>query len=129
MNENENDIEELVDMLTGKSLPEGVFISNSLNLSRKQASSVVWFLQEHMKILPSNFEFCNICESIFDTHCDGYIVDGTDIPDEFQVGLGVTQEMLSKHDGTMFCSIECEAKHWQLAIINNRRKVRNEKNI
>ena len=43
-------IEELMDMLTGDQLPEGMNIKCQPQLSRRQASSVVWFLQEHMNI-------------------------------------------------------------------------------
>lgn len=105
-------VEELMDMLTGKCLPEGMVIKHKPILSRKQAFSIIWFLQEYMNILPDNFEMCHICGELFDAHSGGFVVDGTDAPDEWQKDIGVTQEMLQQSDGTKFCSSGCEYKFW-----------------
>jgi hypothetical protein len=44
------------------------------NLTKEQAFSVIWFLQEHMQVLPERFEYCNGCQRMFDTHDEGYSV-------------------------------------------------------
>lgn len=105
-------IDELLEMLTGKELPEGMVMCSQPQLSRKQAFSVVWFLQEHLLILPDHFEMCNVCEGLFDTRHDGFTVDGTDIPSSWHEDHDVTQEMLEQHDGFNFCSEICEYGFW-----------------
>ncbi len=105
-------IEELMDMLTGDQLPEGMNIKCQPRLSRRQAFSVVWFLQEHMNILPDNVEMCNICEELFDALSEGFIIDGTDGLDSWHQDKGVTKEMLQQNDGAKFCSPECEKEFW-----------------
>lgn len=105
-------IEELMNMLIGESLPQGMSMDNQPQLSHKQAFSVIWFLQEHLGILPDNVEMCSICEGLFDANHEGFIIDGTDIPDQWQEDAGVTREMLQQNDGAKFCSPECEYKFW-----------------
>lgn len=104
--------EEFMDMLTGKGLPEGMTMQHQPQLSCRQAFSVIWFLQEHMDILPDNIEQCRVCEELFNCHCEGFIVDGTDIPDDWHRSIGVTSEMLKQNDGAVFCSAGCELQHW-----------------
>ena len=105
-------IQELMDMLTGGDLPEGVHIQHQPHLSREAAFSVIWFLQEHLLVLPDNFEQCHVCLEVFDAHCEGHCVDGTDNVDWWQEEIDVTPEMLRANDGAQFCSIECEAAFW-----------------
>ena len=107
-------IQELMDMLTGKRLPKGMSIPDDErpHLSPKQAFAVVWFLQEQTLVLPDNFEQCHVCLEVFDAHSEGHYVDGTDDVDWWQEEIGVTPEMLRANDGAQFCSIECEAAFW-----------------
>ncbi|MBU1067492.1 hypothetical protein KKE60_06870 [Patescibacteria group bacterium] len=105
-------IEELMDMLTGTRLPKGMVMLNQPCLSLKQAFSVVWFLQEHLPVLPDNFEQCHVCLAIFDRDHGGCFIDKTDDVSSWQEEIGVTQEMLKAHNGAQFCSIECEAAFW-----------------
>lgn len=107
-----DEVGDFVEMLTGKSLPEDMVMPDQPHLTRRQAFSVVWYLQVHLSIIPDHYEMCDICKSLFDTHCGGHIIDGTDDPDEWQRELGVTQEMLEDADGTMFCSSGCEREYW-----------------
>ena len=111
-------IQAFMDMLTGESLPDGMIMARQPHLSRQEAFSVVWFLQEHLRVLPDHYEICHVCAELFDARRGGYSVDGTDNPDEWHQDIGVTKEMLKQHDGAMFCSEQCECKYW--------RKVQNE---
>ncbi|MFH1634880.1 MAG: hypothetical protein ABIG63_12865 [Chloroflexota bacterium] len=106
-------VEELMDMLTDNCLPEGMRIKHQPQLSRKQAFSIVWFLQEHMGVLPDNIEMCGICGNLFDADSGGFVVDGTDVPDDWQENIGVTKEILQQNDGAKFCSQQCEYEFWQ----------------
>ncbi len=106
------EFEELMDMLMGKDLPDEITMQHQPQLSPKEAFSVIWFLQEHMNILPDNVEQCGICDGLFDSHCGGFIVDGTADPDDWHRSIGVTQEMLKQNDGAMFCSAAGDGQHW-----------------
>ena len=45
-----------------------------LHLTPDQAFLIIWYLQEHLPIIPENFEFCYGCKRIFDTNDEGYSV-------------------------------------------------------
>jgi len=40
-------------------------------LTEKKAYTIIWYLQEHMRILPSNIERCNNCGQLFDSDSGG----------------------------------------------------------
>lgn len=105
-------IKELMNMLTGGELPEGMIMVTQPKLSREQAFSAIWFLQEHLCVLPDHFEMCNVCGDLFDTRHDGFTVDGTDVPGLWHEENNVTQEMLKRYDGFNFCSMGCEYHFW-----------------
>lgn len=105
-------VEELMNMLVGGRLPEGMIMPNQPKLSRRQAFSVIWFLQEHLCVLPVHFEMCDVCEELFDERHSGFTVDGTDVPSSWHEENGVTREMLREHDGAKFCSMNCEYRFW-----------------
>jgi len=107
------EVEEFMNMLTGESLPEGMLMTNQPKLTRGAAFSVIWFLQEHLRVLPDRFEMCDVCKGLFDTHLGGFIINGTDDPDCWHEEIGVTREMLEENDGTKFCSPECECRFWK----------------
>jgi hypothetical protein len=102
-------MQELMDMLTGFRIPEGVEISNKPNLSQKQAASVIWFLQECTRVLPDYFEVCAICGSVFDTRSEGHV---TGEYDDWHEGIDLTPQQVKEHEGECFCSRECEVKFW-----------------
>jgi hypothetical protein len=68
-------IKEFMDFLTNTKLPEGMKIKHQPKLKPKVAFSVIWFLQEHMLVLPSKFEMCGSCDEIYDSHRGGYYLD------------------------------------------------------
>jgi hypothetical protein len=106
-------VEELMNMLTGKQLLGGMVMNRQPCLSQRSAFSVVWFLQENLHIIPDRYERCAVCEELFDAENDGFIVDGTDAPDCWHQELGVTEELLRQNDGAMFCSRQCEYRYWR----------------
>lgn len=94
MSQNEEEItleqvQELFDFLQG-TVPEGINLGrgHKPRLTRNQAFSVIWYLQEHLGILPDHYEMCQrrgctsdlydswsegcpaiYCESCVDWHC------------------------------------------------------------
>ena len=104
----------VMDMLTGDKLPEGMTIRYQPQLSREEAFSVIWFLQEHLRVLPDNIEMCSVCKELFDVETGGHIIDSTDDTyDEWYEDIGVKQSDLEACDGTKFCSAHCEVKFWR----------------
>lgn len=65
-------VNELYEFLQGIA-PEPVQVSRTRQpkLSKTQASTIIWFLQEHMKIISSQFECCTACKGLYDTHREG----------------------------------------------------------
>jgi hypothetical protein len=103
-------IQEFVDMLTGGDLPKGMLMTAQPSLTPEQAYSIVWYLQEHLRIIPDHLEMCHVCHTIFDTYTSGYTI--SDDPDDWYGEIGVSPEAVAKHEGTSFCSMECEIQFW-----------------
>ena len=69
-------VNELYQFLMGKSLPDGVECKMP-KLKPQMAFTVIWFLQEHLHILPDTIERCRNCGELFDSDSEGcYIDDG-----------------------------------------------------
>jgi len=66
-------IDEFYQFLQGK-VPDNIHLKESEVpvLTKEQAFNVIWYLQEHFRILPDNFEQCSNCGNIYDTHCSGH---------------------------------------------------------
>lgn len=62
-------VEELYLYLQNKELrPEaGVIGKSGIKLTEKKAFHIIWFLQEHLRVLPDHIERCNTCGSLFDS--------------------------------------------------------------
>lgn len=60
-------IQEFFDFLQGE-MPENVQISrgHAPKMSPKKAMSVIWYLQEHMPVIPDTIERCDNCGGLFD---------------------------------------------------------------
>lgn len=62
--------------------PKGMTVPNKPRLSEREAFSIIWYLQEHLRIIPPNYERCDSCGILYDSnkeggwvrdkaHCDG----------------------------------------------------------
>jgi SAM-dependent MidA family methyltransferase len=103
-------VQELMDFLKGDWIPDGMIFEKRPKLKAKQAFAIVYFLQEHMHILPDCFEMCVVCNSIFDTTSEGYVVGEYD---DFHESVEVSPQEVEEHEGTPLCSRECELKFWR----------------
>lgn len=63
---------ELWKFLTDGEIPEGVHIPDWQPVSRKQATSILWLLQEHYQLMADNFDVCDECEEPFDCDAESY---------------------------------------------------------
>lgn len=43
-----------------------------MNLGRKRAFEVIYYLQEHLPVFPDSIEKCSVCGSLFDTYFQGH---------------------------------------------------------
>lgn len=97
------DVERLMRMLTGGELPRGMRLREQPQLSRRAAFSVVWYLQEHMRILPE-YEMCDTCGILYDAEsCAWGYVD----PDDEWGDVGLTQAQVDSVAHQHFCSGAC----------------------
>lgn len=62
-------VEEFYRFLQGKT-PKGISCK-APQLSERMAFSIIWFLQERMRIIPDVFERCSTCGEIFDSGREG----------------------------------------------------------
>ena len=63
-------VEDLVKMLIGHDV-EDVYLAHQPQLTRRQAFSVVYYLQEILCIIPDHYEMCGECDGIFDDRYGG----------------------------------------------------------
>lgn len=101
-------VTEFMEMLTGERLPEGMTMTDQPKMSVQSAFSVVWYLQEHLRIIPDNYQLCVTCGELYDSHCDGHTIDSDDSYDFWREDDDITPEVVKKYDGVHVCSVECE---------------------
>ena len=89
-------IDELYKFLKGEELPEGMRCKMP-KLSPDMAFTVIWFLQEHLGVLPDNIEQCRGCKALFDTDSEGIHLDD-------QYKNNATGKMLAKKYWGHWCS-------------------------
>lgn len=65
-------IEEFDRFLQGE-LPEGMSMArgHKPNLTKKKAMAIIWYLQEHLPVLPDTIERCYCCGELFDSSREG----------------------------------------------------------
>jgi hypothetical protein len=67
-------VNELYAYLQNEELPEDAGFkdkTSGIKLDPEQAMRVIWFLQEHLRILPDHIEQCGVCSDLYDSHSDG----------------------------------------------------------
>lgn len=65
-------VEEFYNFLQGE-LPEGMSIGkgHKPQMSHKKAWSIIWYLQEHLPVLPSKIEKCDNCGTLYNSYLEG----------------------------------------------------------
>lgn len=69
------DIEKFFDWLQGGECTENVNFAATPNLTADEAFSVIYYLQEVLKILPDKYERCKGCGEIYDSDMEGVCID------------------------------------------------------
>lgn len=64
-------VNEFYEFLQGE-LPKEIRMTNKPKLSKRKAFSIVWYLQEHLRIFPDNFEQCCRCGILYDNRECGF---------------------------------------------------------
>ena len=107
-------VNELMEVLTTGKPPEGFHMDNMPPaMTREQAFSLVYLLQEHFAAIVDHIEMCEICDQIFDTWEQKNIIRWSGELDEFHHDHGVTEQMLRDNEGHILCSDECESRFWR----------------
>lgn len=75
-NRTDSDIEKVIEFyrfLTGEEIPGNISMvrGHAPKMSENKAFSIIWYLQEHLSILPDNIERCNSCGGLYDTNSEG----------------------------------------------------------
>lgn len=79
-------------------VPECMSVEDPPRLSSEVAYSVIWYLQEHLGVIPSKYERCKDCGSIYDSwsegasiYCDQYCENcvGSHYPDDEDWEYGI----------------------------------------
>jgi len=63
---------EFFEFLQGE-MPEGMSMTrgHAPKMSAKKAFAIIWYLQEHMRVLPDRIDQCWSCGELFDSHSEG----------------------------------------------------------
>lgn len=66
-------IDEFYRFLQGN-VPDGIRLKrgHKPKLSEKKAFAIIWYLQEHLPILPDMIERCDKCGELYDSYSSGY---------------------------------------------------------
>ena len=112
-------VQELVNFLAGGFIPDGWVIPTPPTLTRQQAFSVVYYLQERLHIIPDRFEMCEVCEQVEDRRYGGISVSDDDLEDSIAEDMGITLDEIEQHAGVFLHDPQCEIEFWQ-TVINNR---------
>ena len=67
-------IEEFKQFLMGNA-PESMTLSkrDQPKLTADRANCVIWYLQGHLRVLPDNYEMCDVCGELYDANCSGHL--------------------------------------------------------
>lgn len=96
-------INELYEFLQGGEVP-GISIGRGYKpkMSDKKANTIIWYLQEHLRILPDNIERCDNCGELYDSNCSGIYweskgknyCDGCEflVPYNYDRGVGIKKK-------------------------------------
>lgn len=63
-------LDEFYSFLQG-TVPAGMSISEEIKLNSTQAFSIIYYLQEHLRVFPDNIEKCSVCNDLYDSNCEG----------------------------------------------------------
>lgn len=65
-------VQEFYDFLQGE-IPENMHLvrGHAPKMSPKKAMAIVWYLQEHMPVIPDTIERCDCCGELFDSYNSG----------------------------------------------------------
>ena len=110
-------VDELMEVLTTGTPPDGFTISNMPPaMTREQAFSLVYLLQEHFEVIVDHIEMCEVCGRIFNTWEGNNIIGWSGELDEFHHDHGVTEQMIRDNEGHIMCSDECESRFWKKIV-------------
>lgn len=64
-------VNEFYEFLQGN-VPEGITTRPKIKLTKKQAFSIIWYLQEKFPVIPDHIEQCYTCGELYDSYSQGH---------------------------------------------------------
>lgn len=91
-------VKEFFEFLQGnEAYPEGTILKSRPKLSKAQAFSVIYVLQERMGVIPDRFELCDQCHELFDADYGMCHVDDEEgLESMKEIGYRVTKKDIGK---------------------------------
>jgi len=91
-------VKEFFEFLQGKEgVPKNYRLKPKPRLTKNQAFSVIYILQERMGLIPDKYEFCDACHEIFDADYGSCHVDDKEQLKEMRkIGYRVTVKDIGK---------------------------------
>jgi len=66
-------VEDFYLMLQGKDIDsDGFSLGHKFNLTPNKAFTIIWYLQEILKIIPDRFEKCDVCKELYNSYSSGH---------------------------------------------------------
>lgn len=98
-------------------------ISSEMNMSEKEAFSVIYFLQD-LELIPSTYELCSICSTLYDSSESRCAMSITDFEwTKFvsyygikNIDIEIIKQVLIENDGRMFCGVQCYDDFFESSI-------------
>jgi hypothetical protein len=69
--------EELYQWLQGEPIEGQIPNGFKPKLTPNSAFRVIWFLQEHLRVIPDNIERCQNCNDLYDTYSEGTHIENS----------------------------------------------------
>lgn len=64
-------VNEFYEFLQGN-VPEGITTRPKIKLTKNQAFSIIWYLQEKFSVIPDHIEQCDVCGNLYDSWSQGH---------------------------------------------------------
>lgn len=67
-------VQEFYDFLTGKEVPDNIVIGrgHQPKLTPAKANTIIWYLQEHLSVIPDHIEQCHTCKEWYNSYSQGH---------------------------------------------------------
>lgn len=67
-------VQELYEFLVGESIPDSITVGrgHQPKLTPSKANTIIWYLQEHLSVIPDHIEQCDTCKQWYNSWSQGH---------------------------------------------------------